>query len=438
LLASVSAAGCVPRSPPPIVGAPCNHPSTSEEVFVGLYSIYYRAAQVPSRGEHLGWPPAPLVTAARYLQCDRDEGRKRYRVRYAAIKLATGLVKLQRYFPHDRRAIDEFKGALAQLRIPDELAEDLAKSPPETPSGGLEDKAGGIIDSKPSSDPLAALQRTCCPCLKYCRSGTADGGVAVVEFTIHVDRGAQCLGHVIDPQCWKKVVPINFNTDPQVLNGPQCSPSTPPEPRCRDNQTCHDPVLPALQPVNMPPLPATPWCGLLSEDPVVAASGITANAQNVLGVRTTKTLYEAYRTDYKLCEAREWSVAPPNASGNCAPDLDCGYASVGDTDATGTNADLSGTKRLRFMSTFPNNANGWAPTALEVLATETATATCVASAECPGAKLPASCSGTMQGSTTDTEPCQCDKSIDHCDGPYDTFNPTFEAPLCPKLVGGEP
>jgi len=194
----------------------------------------------------------------------------------------------------------------------------------------------------------------------------------------------------------------------------------------------------------MQPAPAAPWCGLLFEDVVVAASGITASAKNVLGVRTTLTPtttmpsttpttipagYE-YRMDYELCEAREWSVTPPPASGNCAPDLDCGYASVGDTGVAG-NASLSGTKRLRFTSKFPNNANGWAPTALEVLATETATAACVASANCPAANLPSSCASTTQGSTPGAELCQCDKGVDHCDGPFDTFNPSFEAPLCP-------
>jgi hypothetical protein len=112
-------------------------------------------------------------------------------------------------------------------------------------------------------------------------------------------------------------------------------------------------------------------------------------------------------------------------TGICALDRDCGYALV--EDATTGNANLSGTKRLRFTSGFPNNANAWAPTALEVLATETATAACVDTA-CPGATVPGSCN---LGSTGMTKKCKCDKPVDHCDGPFDSFTPKFTAPLCP-------
>src|SRR5262249_57244244 len=90
-LAALSAAGCCLRRQAPsilakhaplILGAQCSHMSTQEEVFVGLYSIYYRAAYLSDNGHQLGdWAPAPLVTAAGYLRCDPHAIRPRSPVR---------------------------------------------------------------------------------------------------------------------------------------------------------------------------------------------------------------------------------------------------------------------------------------------------------------------------------------------------------------------
>ena len=428
LVAFLSATGCWRRTPASIFGPRCDPPSTKEEVFVGLYSIYYREKHPTGRGPE-GWPAAPLQTAARYLRCDPDQQRQRYRVRYAAIKLAAGLVIARRRFAPDRNLIDEFRGALDTLGIPELLPEEMDVPAAETPQQ-LEDKGGEVIDSKNQDDPLAVLQRDCCPCLAECRSGTATGGVGVVEFRISVNRDAQCLPHIADPQCWQYVTPLTFN-DTHVVGGAECTSATPPVPTCRSTQTCNKPLLAAPAPLNMPPAPAAPWCGLLFEDVVVPASGITATDKNVLGIRTTNppAVPNSYRMDYKLCEAREWSVTSPPQTGECALDVDCGYASVEDTGVSG-NANLFGTKRLRFTPTFPNNANVWTPAALEVLATETATAACV-DAQCPRVTLPGSCSSTVNGATPGVPKCSCDHAIDHCDGPFDSFVPAFDSPLCP-------
>src|SRR5262249_19195855 len=147
----------------------------------------------------------------------------------------------QRDAPHAEHAIDEFKDALKELRIPDSLTNELGH-PPGSP-GYLEDQAGIIIDSKPPGDPLYELKRSCCPCLESCRSGTAAEGIAVVEFTIDVNRKAECLPHVFDPLCWKKVFGDKFfNTDPRVVDGPACTiSSATPVPTCRTAQTCNQP-----------------------------------------------------------------------------------------------------------------------------------------------------------------------------------------------------
>ena len=110
LAASAVAAYIPPPTTIPRTG-PCVFVSTPDQVFLGLYSIFYRADGV-ARAGRVGWPPAPLKAAAKYLRCDPDPVRRFPRIRRAAIKLAAGIVLLGRGDANTRL---EFEKALDEL-----------------------------------------------------------------------------------------------------------------------------------------------------------------------------------------------------------------------------------------------------------------------------------------------------------------------------------
>jgi hypothetical protein len=416
--------------PPVHEQSPCATDSTPGQVFLGLYSIFYRGNQVAAAVPVAGWPPAPLQQAAEYVRCDPDSLRRKGRIRYAAMKLAAAgvFLKSKRGDPH---LIAEFERALAILGVPPVLMKRLSqlKKPPYLPL--LESAAGKIIDS----DKVPGLDRECCACLELgqCQIGSMPDDTAVAEFKLDVNRDPGCLFHTIDPICWPSVAPLNFkNTFPfSTCKGPR--------PECRSKQSCDKPLLSAPAPIASPPLPATSWCGLLFEDFGAKANGIDTEFKNVLGVLTEKTpatppAFTSYRMDYQLCESREWSVwdtsspAPPT-TGICALDRDCGYAFVSGVAGSGA-ANIYATKRVRFTGVLPNNLGQWAPAALEVMVKETAVSACMPYSECPGAAADAtSCPATPKGSTPAGEECTCPAG-DSCSFPL-VFDAKFPAPYCP-------
>jgi hypothetical protein len=347
----------------------CEVVSSHHEVFVGLYSIFYRAAEVASPDPVPGGPPAPLDKAAEYLRCDPDLVRRPGRIRYGAIKLAAGQVLLERRQPGSP-AIGQFRRALDILGVPDVLVEELRHV--DSTLAELEDAGGDIIDTTPA---LARLQRTCCPCIEMCQVGPW-GRVAVAEFQIDVNRDSQCLFHVIDPQCWPSVTLLNFKQT-FVVDGAACTGGIP---TCRSGQTC-DPLLAQPVAMAMAGSPTVPWCGLLYEEFLADAAGTTSDLQNVLKVATAKATDKTYRVDYGLCEARGWNICdttpktPSCASGTCGIVYDCGFAHVADQPAAGTSS-LFGTKRVQFVGGLKGDPNAWAPIALEVMVKETALAAC--------------------------------------------------------------
>jgi hypothetical protein len=422
-------AGAAFGHPPFHEQPPCATDSTPGQVFLGLYSIFYRGNEVAAKGPVAGWPPAPLGQAAEYLRCDPDHLRRQGRIRYAAMKLAAAAVFLKSKHG-DPSLIAEFERALAILGIPRVLVKLLSelKKPPYLPV--LESAAGKIIDSEKG----LGLQRKCCACLELgqCQIGSLPDNTAVAEFKLDVNLDPGCLFHTIDPLCWPSVAKTNFN-DTFVL-----STCKGPRPECRSTQSCDKPLLSAPLPMATPPLPATSWCGLLFEDFGAEAQGIGTEFKNVLGVLTEKTPatppgFTSYRVDYELCESREWkvwdtsSLAPPTA-GTCALDRDCGYAFVSGVAGSGA-ANIYGTKRVRFTNVIPNNLGQWSPAALEVMVKETAVAACVPYSDCPGVAATASCVATPQGSTPSDEKCTCPAG-DSCSFPL-AFAPTFPAPYCP-------
>src|SRR5439155_10570122 len=146
LAASAVAAYIPPPTTIPRTG-PCVFVSTPDQVFLGLYSSFYRADGVASAGR-VGLPPAPLKAAAKYLRCDPDPVRRFPRIRRAAIKLAAGIVLLGRGDANTRL---EFEKALDELGVTRQLAIKLAAvSGPGIPTlEQLEDTAGHLIDTDP-------------------------------------------------------------------------------------------------------------------------------------------------------------------------------------------------------------------------------------------------------------------------------------------------
>src|SRR5262245_45986117 len=111
LLVLVLSSACPHPSPPEL---PCK--STPGQVFLGLYSIFYRGNEV-ANGQVAGWPPVSLSQAAEYLLCDPDRSRQPGRIRYAAMKLAAAEVLLERE-KRDPHLLEEFKRTLRALKVP--------------------------------------------------------------------------------------------------------------------------------------------------------------------------------------------------------------------------------------------------------------------------------------------------------------------------------
>ncbi len=427
---ALSVSGCFlfVKKPPPVT-SDCATASTPSQTFLALYSIFYRVhVAVIGASPSPSWPAAPLGQAVEWLRCDPDAIRRPGRIRYATVKLAAGIVLLQRSVV-PAAVVAPFKAALVQLvgstHLVPKLGDSLATTLP-----GLEDDGAKIIDA--SAEPtLVDLQRTCCPCIEDCTVGPSPTETTA-EFKIGINRGSQCLFHVIDPQCWPSVVPGYVTQTFVVQNSPPCKFG---KPRCRSDDPC-DANLPPLQKKQNPAQAGTPWCGLAFEDVQNASSSWTSRFKNALKLKTqylpsgaTQANATGFRADYGLCESTYWQMCDPNASGGqtcqegtCPISRDCGYAKVGDTGVPGWAA-LSGTKRVRFNGGLPHDGNLWAPIALEVLVKETALATCVPAGSCPQAATPSGCT-VLPG----PEKCTCAK--DHC-VQQTTFFPTFTSPFCP-------
>lgn len=428
LLVLVLSSAC-PHSPPP--RPPCA--STPGQVFLGLYSIFYRGNEV-ANGPVPGWPPVALSQAAEYLLCDPDRSRQPGRIRYAAMKLAAAEVLLARR-KGDPHLLEEFTRTLSALKVPLVLVRLLSKSKDATTLPQLESVAGEIIDS---DERFEGLQRNCCACLELgqCQIGSTVDNVAVAEFKLDINRDASCLFHTIDPTCWPKLAPPNFKQTFE-LDGSTCTGA---DPVCRSNHICNNPLLPAPLATASPPSAGTPWCGLLFEDFFASASGISAEFKNVLEVNVKQFMNAGdtiHWMDYGLCESRDWSVTnttsftTPPTTGTCALDRDCGFAAVRGTIGSGT-AYLFGTKRVRFTSVLPNNLGQWAPAVLEVMVKNTAVAVCTTPASaCPGAATAAaSCPAPPPGSTAPDNKCTCPAG-DACNYPS-PLTPNSKAPYCAR------
>jgi hypothetical protein len=175
--------------------------------------------------------------------------------------------------------------------------------------------------------------------------------------------------------------------------------------------------------------PATPWCGLLFEDAVADALGITTEFKNVLRVSAQKTNDTSYRMDYGLCESRSWEICDKNCqNGPCGIEYDCGKAQVQLSGIAGQ-SQLFGTKRLRFEPELPHDPNDWAKIGLEVMVKETALAACTWPTDCPGASPQPACPvpTVQQGSTTTPPKCTC--SRDRCELERQ-ISVKFDAPYC--------
>src|SRR5205814_3811560 len=134
---ALAAVACPPKRKIP----PCD-PSTKAQVFFGLYSIYQRSDQVGDHAALPGWAPGPLKEAARALVCDPDNDRRPGRKRYAAMKLASALVILQRDHA-DAATIGEFDAALEVLGAHPLAGKLLAVS--ATSFKELQDQAGLLL-----------------------------------------------------------------------------------------------------------------------------------------------------------------------------------------------------------------------------------------------------------------------------------------------------
>jgi len=387
-VALVLTCGC--RHPPP-KPARCAHPSTKSELFLGLYSVFVHVATAVSGYPGRDWAPADLTEATQWLNCDADAASRAGRIRYAVTKLAAGIVVLQRTgkAPLQVARLQQALGALiGETTLLSKLARTAAADLPT-----LEGEAGQIIDASTNDPSLTTLQRTCCPCIDDCVVGPSTGE-SIAEFVIKVNRGPQCLFHVIDPQCWPSVVPGYVTQTFVVDNAPSCTAGTP---TCRSGRPC-DTTLPAPLPQSSPPKAGTPWCGLLFEDVQTPANGVTGRFKNVLKVATSSVppapaTQTGFRMDYGLCESPYWQMCDQNTpcpEGTCGVTRDCGFALVDDTGVPGW-ARLDGTKRIEFKTGLPHDANLWAPLALEVLVKETALATCVPAGNCAAAATPTGC-----------------------------------------------
>lgn len=415
----------------PTVG--CGVSSSRDEVLAALHSVFYHAAQVGAPHAAKGPAPIPLQQAVKLLRCDPDSvctGR----IRRAAMKLSAALV-LQRCRRAPRTTTDDFAEALRLLRIPDILVVKLWQaglvcSPPSGPPlSELESRAGTIIDTE---EDLASLQRNCCPCVTSCHIGPTTTRIALAEFTIHVvNRQAQCVFPAIDPQCWKGLVPLNFDRSSQL--DVECEDGTP---VCRSHIIC-DPELQAPSDKPQPDQPAMPWCGLLAEQVKVSTDGKTGHFHQVLKVKTTKfsasrtgaQVIPWYRLDYGLCESGDFQVCTPNCLHDyCVVRVDCGEALVRPKNAS--DAELSGTKYLRFKDRVAGglDLNGWTPLALEVLVAETALAACRPMADrCPAASL----EGCTLPPSSMQVPCNCPGPYDSC-AQETTMTPKSTPQLCPR------
>jgi hypothetical protein len=407
-------------SPPPGVG--CKTPSTKQQVFAALYSVYYREQQAGAHGYVRGAPALPLETAAEFLRCDPDLDVRKARIRRAAISLASSIILLR---CKDATKADqaEFFRALAILGVPkpkllvkklDRRLSCAGITPP-----GVNDAAGDVIDK---TKELEDLQRSCCPCITDCEIGPW-GQISVAEFEIEVNRDSSCIFQVIDPQCWDNVVPLNFENT--YVMSPPCVGGYP---ACRTTTSCTTAPGPiALMPA---PTPTTAWCGNLSEIVITAAYDISTRLETVLKVKTARSIPGAFTMDYGLCESRGWNICdpaciePPSATlctpvcntGDCAIERDCGWADV-QPKQQGVSV-LSGQKQLQFSAGLKPDLNAWAQLALKVMVGEVADATCRPASACAGA-LPGLCPTTAlptsaMASTTSTPQCTCTGPVDSC------------------------
>lgn len=413
------APGCFLFKPPP-KPAPCEVASTKREVFLGLYSIFYRVTAAVSGVDPPGWAPAPLAEAKRWLQCDPDDSRRPGRIRYAVVKLAAGIVAVGKLSPD----VQELERALHDLIGKTTLLKQLARwGAFDLPT--LEDIAGAIIDE--ADEPaLAALHRTCCPCIEECVAGPSTGE-SITEFRIKVNRNPPCLFHAVDPQCWPSAVPLYAAETFILSNAMPCAGGAP---VCRTTHPCVLGDSPISHPT--PPSAGKPWCGLVYEDVKAESNGVTANFRNILKVdmssippSATPATATGIKMQYGLCESISWQMCDPTAqgpscqSGDCPITRDCGFAWVDGTGVPGW-AVVDGTKRIRFKAGLPHDANLWAPIALEVLVKETALAACSEAAMCPRAATPTGCTG-LAGK----DECTCPR--DHC------VQQPFVAPLKESL-----
>jgi hypothetical protein len=404
----------------------CDPLSTNDEVFAALYSIFYHAADAAAVLALNDLPPAlPLDKAANLLRCDGDTEVRKLRIRRAAIKLAASVVILKcQGAPAAVTA--PYRQALDILEIPEALVQELGHavtcSTPELSQ--VENTAVTVIDTNAS---LAALQRTCCPCIDSCKVGPLDdpsSDVSVAEFKIIVNRAASCVLAVIDPQCWDDLVPLNFEKT-FVVDNTACSGDTP---MCRSTKICEKPLLTAPPEISTSPKPAQPWCALLSESLKLNNLGISSPLANVLQVRTKTPAKDSYAMDYGLCESREWSVCDPDCKeGTCAVQLDCGDAHVVEQTPVPPAAAISGSKFLKFSHGLPYDYNGWTKIALEVMVNETANASCRQTSAC-GAD---SCTTTTMVSKTEPPACTCPGPQDSCKQET-KMTPKESPPLCPS------
>jgi hypothetical protein len=403
----------------------CATPSSPRQTFLALYSIFYRVTAAVSGHPVPGWKPASLDRATAWLRCDPDDARRPGRIRYAAVKLAAGIVVLQRT-SHASQDIAALEKALRDL-----IGKPAATTLLHRLLGGhgtdlplLEDQAGTTIDEDKDEPELVALHRTCCPCIDDCTAGPSTGQ-SITEFRISVNRSPQCLFHAIDPQCWPSVVAGYANKTFLLSNAPACTGGTP---ACRSGSIC-DSTLPAPMENASAPQAGTPWCGLVYEDVNADSNDVTAIFRNVLKVTTSNVPpagpVTGFRMDYGLCESTYWQMCDPMTpceEGDCPITRDCGFARVGGTGVTGW-ARLDGTKRIQFKPGMPHDANLWAPLALEVLVKETALAACVPASACSKAATPSGCTA-LPGSDT----CTC--PVDHCTQ-TSFVSPVMQAPFCP-------
>ncbi len=454
LAATLLTSGCFllkPHPPtPPTPPSGCSGFSTPQQTFLALYSIFGWVEATVHSGSP-AWHVATLKQSTDWLLCDPDVNRKNGRIRYAVVRLAAGIVVMNREHLSPAMVADFQLQMNRLVGGPNSLVPTLSLVAGATTLSALEDVAGIIIDTSHEAS-FDDLKQTCCHCIDSCDVGTGDNE-AIAEFVVNTNRNPQCLFHVIDPQCWPSVVPGYVNQTFVLGNAPPCKSG---KPSCRSKKTCDATLSPPLQ-MTMPPQAGTPWCGLAFEDVHGDANDSSTRFKNILKVgtvylfsptpQTTPAVQQmgtprppaGFRADYGLCESPYWQVCDPGQSpggstpspigtpcpeGTCAVTKDCGFATVESTGqiSTGWSA-LTGSKHIAFKSGLPHDMNLWAPLALEVMVKEIAIASCVPAGECPQAAMPNGCtipSGSPQ--------CLC--AHDSCTQQPSPFAPSYPVPYC--------